>query len=162
MLRRHLLARVFAGLLPNLPVPPQRIPIGLVVQEWAIVGMAAWRLAWWFPRRPLAELVGILRRGRPLPVALAQPTLQQWFVDRFLHRLPPQGMGPCLKRSLLLFHLFSRCGLNPQLHLGVVIDSYGRSRGHAWVSAQGFMYGAPTGQADRVIEFGKSGQLGAF
>lgn len=147
---------------PGGPWFPEGTPVGLATRELMLVGIAALRLAWWFRRRSLAALLSILRQGKPLGPRLRDPELHRWVVERFLHRLPPRRMGPCLKRSLLLLHLFSRCGLEPQFHLGVAVDPQGRWQGHAWVTAQGLVYGAPTGQADCFIEFDNLGQLGAF
>jgi len=74
-----------------------------------------------------------LRRGRPLPRHLRDPVLLGRAVRRLAHRLPPMGMGRCLKRSLLLLHLWSRCGLDPVLHIGVHSDG-DRRRAHAWLT----------------------------
>jgi hypothetical protein len=56
-------------------------------------------------------------------------------VEALVFLLPPWRYGRCLKRSLLLLDLWSRCGLSPRLHLGVRRDGErGRHQGHAWVT----------------------------
>lgn len=55
-------------------------------------------------------------------------------VDRLLPWLPPYRLSPCTKRSLLLLDLWSRCGLDPVLHVGIAGEASQR-RAHAWVSA---------------------------
>ena len=52
--------------------------------------------------------------------------------------LPPWRMGRCLKRSLLLLALWSRCGLAVKLHLGFRPSSGGPLEGHAWITCEGF------------------------
>ena len=59
-----------------------------------------------------------------------------------------------MKRSLILLHLWSRCGLEPELHLGVRRDPTEVFQAHAWVSAR---------LADgREIVSGRSGYESAF
>ena len=55
---------------------------------------------------------------------------------RLLGLLPPRRFGPCLKRSLLLLDLWSRCGLDPRIHIGTLKHEEER-RFHAWVSVPG-------------------------
>ena len=104
----------------------------------AVVRAAA-RLAWLERRLPLEELVARLRATRPFAIsALVRPEWLVATVDRLLVLLPPWRYGPCLKRSLLLLDLWSRCGLRPRLHLGVRRDGeQGRHQGHAWVTVDG-------------------------
>ena len=79
------------------------------------------------------EMVRRLRRpreGEPrrvLAVAAARVT------GRLLPILPPAGMGPCLKRSLILLHLWSRWGFEARLHMGVRPGEDG-PEGHAWLT----------------------------
>jgi hypothetical protein len=95
---------------------------------------ASWRLHR-ASRLPFDRLVDELRRGEPLTGALAEPILHLRVVSRLLPMLPPWRMGPCMKRSLLLLHLWSRCGLAPCLHLGVALGG-GGLQGHAWLTAE--------------------------
>jgi hypothetical protein len=82
-------------------------------------------------------LVELRARGRrPLPRALARPEWLAGTVERLLPLLPPRALGPCLRRSLILLELWSRCGLEPRLHLGFRLESPERD-GHAWLSATG-------------------------
>ena len=84
---------------------------------------------------PFDRLVEELRAGAPLTGALADPHLHLRVVSRLLPVLPPRRMGRCMKRSLLLLHLWSRCGLAPCLHLGVA-EGGAAVRGHAWLTAE--------------------------
>jgi hypothetical protein len=80
-------------------------------------------------------LVGRLREAPPLPACLADPLLYPPVVDRLLRWLPPhRRMGRCVKRSLLLLHLWSRCDLRPVFHYGVAQSPDGSRRAHAWLS----------------------------
>lgn len=98
-----------------------------------IVGVAALRLTRLERGTPFILLVERLRRGRPLPPRLRHPELLGRTVRRLAHRLPPLGMGLCLKRSLLMLHLWSRCGIDPVLHIGIRTDGDSR-RSHAWLT----------------------------
>lgn len=100
----------------------------------AAVG-AAWQVRRRAFRLPFDQLVEELRGGAPLDGALADPQLHLRVVSRLLPMLPPRRMGPCMKRSLLLLHLWSRCGLAPCLHLGVARGGDGM-KGHAWLTAE--------------------------
>ena len=102
------------------------------------LGRAALRCAWLERRLPLDELVARLRATPPFAIArLADPGWLLAALDRLLPLLPPWRYGRCLKRSLLLLDLWSRCGLRPRLHLGVrregEADPY---QGHAWVTVE--------------------------
>ena len=100
-----------------------------------VVTVAAWRLAWWERRLQLEELAVTLRRVGHFRVrALRRPRYLLGTVNRLLPLLPPYRFGPCLKRSLLLADLWSRCGLDPQIHLSVRPSGPGAAEGHAWVT----------------------------
>jgi hypothetical protein len=100
-----------------------------------LVARASLRLAWLERRMPLESLVSRLRATRsPALHPLARPERLLAVVDRLLPLLPPWRYGACLKRSLLLLDLWSRCGLQPRLHLGVRREGEGVHRGHAWVT----------------------------
>ena len=86
-------------------------------------------------RLPFDRLVEELRKGKPFKGALADPDLHLRVVCRLLPALPPWPMGRCMKRSLLLLNLWSRCGLAPCLHLGVAPLGEGLL-GHAWLTAE--------------------------
>lgn len=88
----------------------------------AAVATAALRLARLERRCAIDELVRRLREGRPPVHPLADPRLYPPVVDRLLRWLPPhRRLGRCVKRSLLLLHLWSRCGLRPVFHYGVAV-----------------------------------------
>lgn len=53
---------------------------------------------------------------------------------RLLPLLPPYRFGRCLKRSLILLDLWTRCGLEPRLHLGVRRPGEDPLEAHAWVT----------------------------
>src|SRR6185436_476137 len=87
---------------------------------------------------PLDELAARLRSTPrfALPL-LAHPEWLLAALDRLLPLLPPRGYGRCLKRSLLLLDLWSRCGLRPRLHLAAPTARAGGEReGHAWVTVE--------------------------
>jgi hypothetical protein len=71
-------------------------------------------------------------------------------VTRWAPLLPPHGIGPCLKRSLLLLDLWSRCGLAPRLHVGVALSATGR-RAHAWVTPDPVTPAPPAGSFDEAL-----------
>ncbi|MBZ5587166.1 MAG: lasso peptide biosynthesis protein [Acidobacteriia bacterium] len=104
----------------------------LVASSCAVaLATAAWLKIW----RPEVRIrfdrsVTRLRQARRLPRMLADPVVHARVVGRLEPILPSWGMGCCMKRSLLPVHLWSRCGLDPQLHLGVRAGH----RGHAWVT----------------------------
>jgi Transglutaminase-like superfamily len=102
-----------------------------------LVLRASLRCAWWERRLQLDALVDRLRGVPPLAhEPLANP---QWLLatlDRVCGLLPPWRYGRCLKRSLLLLDLWSRCGLCPRLHLGVRREGETRYQGHAWVTVE--------------------------
>jgi hypothetical protein len=81
---------------------------------------AALRVSRELARSEMREVPGRLRRVRPFAVAaLAHPAWLDGAAARLLPLLPPRRVGRCLKRSLVLLDLWSRCGLEPRLHVGV-------------------------------------------
>jgi len=106
-----------------------------------LVVRAALRVWWHNSRQPLDQLVETLRTTRRLPPRLSRPAVLQDIVNRWYRWLPPRGLRSCLKRSLLLLDLWSRCGLHPEFHLGVAGEGDDRE-GHAWVSADGIDSGS--------------------
>ncbi len=90
------------------------------------------RVAWLARRHRLVELPERLRRvGEP---RLRFPAWWDATLVRLLPVLPPYRYGRCLKRSLILLDLWSRCGLRPRLHLGVRRPDQDPLEGHAWVT----------------------------
>jgi hypothetical protein len=84
---------------------------------------------------PLRELPGRLRAAPPFAAGwLRRPADLDAVALRLLPLLPPYGMVPCLKRSLVLLDLWSRCGLSPRLHLGVRRPGEAALEAHAWVT----------------------------
>jgi hypothetical protein len=108
------------------------LPAALAVP---LVLVTSLRVARGFPRSDLTRLVDRLRRGRSFRGPLRDPLAHARAVGRLLPHLWPRDMGPCLKRSLILVHLWSRCGLEPRLHLGTYWDAEGRRAFHAWLTA---------------------------
>ena len=86
--------------------------------------------------RDVRELSERLRGGELLAARDRDPQLLAAATDRLCPVLPPWGMGRCLKRSLILLDLWSRCGLHPALHLGIRPRKGGRWEGHAWLSTE--------------------------
>jgi hypothetical protein len=109
-----------------------------------VIVRAASRCARWERRLPLDELAPRLRdTARFASPRLANPPWLLASLDRVLPLLPPWRYGPCLKRSLLLLDLWSRCGLHPRLHLGVRRAGESRHEGHAWVTVEDGAFDGP-------------------
>jgi hypothetical protein len=104
---------------------------------------ASLRIAWWERRLPLDELVARLRMGPVFAGPFNDPDLLAETAESALRWLSHLRMGTCLKRSLLLVHLWSRCGLEPVFHLGTERAGAGELRGHAWVTVPGREQGPP-------------------
>jgi len=101
-----------------------------------VVVLAVIRVSWLCRRLPLDELVDRIRRVPMLPPSLIRPDAYRALVNRWSRWLPPRGFRPCLKQSYLLLDLWSRCGLEPEFHLGVrYVD--GKADGHAWLTVKG-------------------------
>lgn len=109
----------------------------------AVVVAQALELAVLARRRGLDRTLAALRAGPRLRGAAADPLAHLRVVNRLLPVLPPFRMGRCLKRSLLLLALWSRCGLQVRLHLGFRPSAGGPWSGHAWISCEGFDAPAP-------------------
>jgi len=118
---RELNPRSMAGLLPHL-------------RAAGYLCVAASRLTTLARKLPFDEVLVRLREGRKFLGPLADPLVHARVVNRLLPLLPPWRMGVCMKRSLLLLHLWSRCGLAPRLHLGFRPSTEGPWDGHAWLS----------------------------
>lgn len=106
--------------------------LGLHLLAAALVARAALRVRRLAPALPFDTLVDTLR-GVPAgvadpPLALAAARVAQ----RLLPLLPPHSHGPCLRRSLLLLDVWTRCGLAPRLHLGVRTPT---RDAHAWLTS---------------------------
>lgn len=95
---------------------------------------AAWRVRRLEPGCSLPELVDRLRRVKPWRISfLDHPAFLAGSVGRVAPLLPLRGLGPCMRRSLVLLDLWSRCGLDLQFHLGVATGGDDRTL-HAWVT----------------------------
>jgi len=100
-----------------------------------LVVRSALRVARLARRGDVRALPPALRRVPRLRVAaLRRPAWLDGAAVRLLPLLPPRGYGRCMKRSLLLLDLWSRCGLEPRLHLGVRRPGESALEGHAWVT----------------------------
>ncbi len=109
-------------------------PLGRALAVPVVVA-AALRLATIERRCGVEELVERMRTARRLPDALSDPRLYPPVVDRLIRWLPPyRRLGRCVKRSLLLLRLWSRCGLCPVFHYGVALGEDGTRKAHAWLS----------------------------
>jgi hypothetical protein len=85
---------------------------------------------------PIDQIVARLRDRRSFSGALRDPLVHQRVVERLLPVLPPADLGPCLKRSLILLHLWSRCGVDARLHLGCVVPPATTLQAHAWLTTR--------------------------
>ena len=95
---------------------------------------AAWRVHRLEPGSGLPDLVDRLRRVKPWRFAfLNNPAYLEASVGRLAVLLPLRGLGPCMKRSLVLLDLWSRCGVDLRFHLGMA-QSGDERRLHAWVT----------------------------
>jgi len=107
--------------------------VGFALVTGPLVVASALRVARLVRRAPLRELPARLRAvdgGR----SVERAAWLDGVAVRLLPLLPPYGYGRCLKRSLLLLDLWSRCGLEPRLHLGVRRPGESPLEGHAWVT----------------------------
>jgi hypothetical protein len=112
---------------------------------------------WWLYRRlPLDQACKALAEGQPLPPRLRDPDGYYRLVIRLMRWLPPYDLGPCIKRSLLLLDLWSRCGLEPRFHLGMRNKDEQR-HGHAWITVDG-RPDLSTGEMDYTEAFVWEGQ----
>lgn len=102
------------------------------------VARSAARLAWLDRRGRFHRTLVALRSGRRFRGSLADPLAHLRVVNRLMPVLPPYRMGRCLKRSLLLLDLWTRCGLDVMLHLGFRPAPQGPWEGHAWIECDGF------------------------
>ncbi len=108
-----------------------------------VVLRAALRLAWLNKRCNLQQLADRLRSVEPWDASyLANPHYLDASVSRLVRLLPPRRFGPCIKRSFLLLDLWSRCGLEPRIHIGTCKED-GEHRFHAWVTVPGREHPAP-------------------
>jgi hypothetical protein len=98
------------------------------------VAAAAWRVWRGYRRGGLDDLVSSLGR-KQLAGTVGDPERLARLVEKLLWALPPYGAGPCLRRSLVLFDLWARCGLAPRLHLGVRARE-GGVEAHAWIEVR--------------------------
>jgi hypothetical protein len=68
-----------------------------------------------------------------------------------------QVVGPCLRRSLIRFHLLRRLGLPVTIHVGVQRDekvSNSGIVGHAWLTLDGLPWEEPSGEHhEHVVMF---------
>ncbi len=101
-----------------------------------MVAFAALRVNWFCRSLPLDRLIERIRRVPTLPESLRRPEDFKALVNRWYRWLPPRGFRPCLKRSYLLLDLWSRCGLEPEFHLGIRTGESTRD-GHAWLTVEG-------------------------
>jgi len=115
---------------------------------------ASLRVAVLARRLPLDEVVARLRAEPPFVVrSLSRPEWLLASLDRLLPMLPPYGYGRCLKRSLLLLDLWSRCGLHPRLHLAApLVRAGGRYEGHAWVTVEPASASLPGTSSEGYVE----------
>lgn len=122
---------------------PARSPLAVVARAAFLLAAlpallrASARATRWESRLPLDRLAPRLRAVAPFRSRRLRER-PEWLLaslDRLLPLLPPRRYGACLKRSLLLLDLWSRCGLEVRLHLGVRRAGESSHEAHAWVTA---------------------------
>lgn len=108
-------------------------------------------------RLDLEQLMERLRRAEAgaLPRALTNPAWLDGTVARLLPLLPPRRLGPCLRRSLVVSELWSRCGLAPRLHVGVKTP-LAVPEAHSWITASAtdgtaLTSSSPSGHAEAFV-----------
>jgi len=106
-------------------------------QALPYVLVAARRVARLEGQMGMRQRVDALRMGAPLPVRIADPRMLSGMVNLLLPVLPPFGTGRCYRRSLILLNLWSRCGLEPTLRLGIRPGRGKSIEGHVWLTAAG-------------------------
>ncbi len=108
--------------------------VAFFVAALPVVLRAARRLVRLNRRHDLQELADRLRSVEPWQASyLANPRYLDASVSRLVKVLPPRNFGPCIKRSFLLLDLWSRCGLEPRIHIGTHTRG-GEHHFHAWVT----------------------------
>ena len=120
-----------------------RSPLATLARAAFFVGAApallraSARAARWERRATIEDLASRLRAVAPFrsPWLRDRPEWLLAALDRALPMLPPRRCGTCLRRSLLLLDLWTRCGLDVRLHLGVRRSGEAAHEAHAWVSA---------------------------
>jgi len=121
--------------MPSVPLAAPLAKALFLVASAPLVVRSAVRVARLARRGDVRALPPALRRVPALRVAaLRRPAWLDGAAVRLLPLLPPRGYGRCMKRSLLLLDLWSRCGLEPRLHLGVRRPGESALEGHAWVT----------------------------
>lgn len=113
---------------------PRRPSQWLLLVRVALL-VAAIRLA--LPRVPLPTLLRYLtprRRAREADPRAVEAGMR--YADALLARLSAGPRGNCLPRSLVVYRLAARAGLDVRLHCGVRPHDHGLD-GHAWCTADG-------------------------
>ena len=122
---------------------PARSPLAVLARAVFLLAAlpallrASARAARWESRLTLERLAPRLRAVAPFRSRRLRER-PEWLLaslDRLLPLLPPRRYGACLRRSLLLLDLWSRCGLEVRLHLGVRRSGESAHEAHAWVTA---------------------------
>ncbi len=103
----------------------------LIVATGAVV-LAGFRVARKEKRLGFDEMIEVLRSARP--VISCEPRAAGKVIGRLLRWIPPRGMGRCMKRSVILLHLWTSENLEVRIHLGAAADPEGKARGHAWLT----------------------------
>ena len=110
-----------------------RHPVVFLQAAVAVV-CAARRVRRLEPQLAFDELVRRLRSEAGWTARLATPQAQARAANRILPLVGPRDMGICLKRSLVLVHLWTAHGLSPRLHLGLRLRDGKVPDGHAWLT----------------------------
>lgn len=92
------------------------------------------------PIHRLVARVGVRKRSYSNP-AIPELVVE---VERWLRRLPGIWRMTCLKRSIVLFALLRRSGIDVELHIGVKRDEGGALAAHAWLVRDGNPYLEPS------------------
>ena len=108
---------------------------------FVLASPVVWRAAWRLHQRReerfdvLAE--EMRRVDRPINGFLRRPGYLAAAAERWLPMVKPRGYGHCFGHCLLLLDLWSRCGLEPLLHLGTLdVETMGEREFHAWITTE--------------------------
>ena len=96
-----------------------------------VIRAAAWMMRE-YRTRAFDQIIRAVYEMRDRRICRIPPEQLAQITERLLPWLPPWRMGRCIKRSLILLYLWSRCGIPVRLHIGIHPSQ--PYRGHVWLS----------------------------
>jgi len=110
----------------------KRVDVPALIVATVAVIFAGFRVARIEKNSRFDEMIEYLRAHPPM--IRCDPRAAGLVIGRLLRWITPRRMGSCMKRSLILLHLWSGEGIEARLHLGVISGSAEQAKGHAWLS----------------------------